>query len=72
MAAVRPGTAAVLDAACVLLFVLVGRRSHEEASALAGVARTAWPFLGGLAAGWLVARAWRAPRALRTTRPSVD
>ncbi len=29
-----------------------------------GVVDTAWPFLAGAAAGWLIARAWRAP--LRT------
>ena len=60
-------TAAVADVACVAGFVLVGRRSHAEEAALLGVARTAWPFLVGLCAGWVAARAWRAPWApLRT------
>lgn len=51
--------AAGLDAALVLVFALVGRASHGEG--LLGVLTTWWPFLGGLAIGWLVMRAWRSP-----------
>jgi Protein of unknown function (DUF3054) len=58
--------AGALDAALVVVFVLVGRRSHGEAGDLAGAASTAWPFLLALLAGWLVARAWRAPASRRT------
>jgi len=46
---------ALLDAVLVLVFAAVGRRSHAEGLDLAGIARTAWPFLAGAAAGWLVA-----------------
>ncbi len=46
---------AALDAALVLVFAAVGRRSHAEGLDLAGIARTAWPFLVGAATGWLVA-----------------
>jgi hypothetical protein len=60
-AAVR---AAVADACCVLLFVIIGRASHAKGESLPGVASTAWPFLAGLAAGWLAARAWRRPAAI--------
>jgi hypothetical protein len=55
-------TAAVLDAALVLLFVLIGRASHDEG--LSGVLTTWWPFLAGLAIGWLIVRAWRHPLAI--------
>lgn len=55
-------TAAVLDAALVLLFVLIGRASHNEG--LAGVITTWWPFLAGLAIGWFAVRAWRHPLAI--------
>ena len=57
--------AVVLDVACVLVFVIIGRASHGEG--LIGVASTAWPFLAGLAGGWLATaglagqRAWRQP-----------
>src|SRR5438552_8597751 len=51
--------AVVLDVCCVLVFVIIGRESHGEG--LAGLASTAWPFLAGLAGGWLAARAWRQP-----------
>lgn len=57
--------ALVVDVAAVLVFAAVGRRSHAEAAALLGLLSTAGPFLVGLAAGWGVARAWRAPVALR-------
>lgn len=46
----------VVDALLVVLFCAIGRRSHDEAI-LAGLARTAWPFLTGLAVGWLAAYA---------------
>ena len=49
--------AVVLDVGCVLVFVIIGRESHGEGPA--GIASTAWPFLAGLAGGWLGARAWR-------------
>src|SRR5262249_2859013 len=48
-------------------FVAIGRASHSEGDALAGLARTAWPFLAGLAVGWLCTRAWRRPAALVPT-----
>ena len=51
--------AMVLDVACVLVFVIIGRASHGEG--LIGVASTAWPFLTGLAFGWLAGRTWRQP-----------
>ncbi|TNM70316.1 DUF3054 domain-containing protein [Streptomyces sp. NP160] len=57
--------ALVVDAALVLVFAAVGRRSHGEADALAGLAHTAWPFLAGLAAGWLLVRALGGRRGWR-------
>ena len=60
----RSWVAAVADVVCVLVFVAIGRASHQEGGALLGLATTAWPFLGGLAVGWLLARAWRAPYGL--------
>ncbi|WP_043673614.1 DUF3054 domain-containing protein [Clavibacter michiganensis] len=53
--------AGVLDAALVVVFVLIGRASHGEDLAPSGVLGTAWPFLAGGLVGWIVARAWRAP-----------
>jgi hypothetical protein len=44
----------VLDAALIFLFAAIGRHSHAETGALLGVVTTAWPFLAGMAAGWLV------------------
>ena len=64
----RTGTAAVvgalaLDAALVIVFAIIGRSSHAEGLDVVGVWGTAWPFLAGLAVGWLAARAWRHPLA---------
>jgi hypothetical protein len=46
---------AVVDVLLVLVFCVIGRRNHDEANAVAGLASTAWPFLGGLVAGWIAA-----------------
>ena len=58
--------AVVLDLGCVLAFVIIGRARHGAAGgeSLGGIASTAWPFLAGLAGGWLAVRAWRRPVAL--------
>ena len=55
--------ALVLDAVLVVVFAVIGRSSHSEGLDAAGVWGTAWPFLAGLAIGWVVARAWRHPSA---------
>jgi Protein of unknown function (DUF3054) len=60
-----------VDIVCVLVFCAIGRRSHAEGITLAGVAQTAWPFLSGTAAGWLLSRGWRAPTAIVPTGVSV-
>lgn len=63
----RGATAAIIDAVLVVVFVMIGRRSHAEGLDVAGIAGTAWPFLIALAAGWLVALAWRRPFAIWPT-----
>ena len=55
----------VLDVCCVLIFVIIGRASHTKGESLAGIASTSWPFLAGLGLGWLAARGWRRPLAIR-------
>jgi hypothetical protein len=57
-------TAALLDVCCLLVFVAIGRATHHDGETVAGLASTAWPFLAGLAFGWLVTRAWRRPAAI--------
>ncbi|HEY8788826.1 MAG TPA: DUF3054 domain-containing protein [Actinopolymorphaceae bacterium] len=63
--------AAAADLVAVVVFVAIGRRSHAESSALAGLAHTAWPFLSGALIGWLISRGWRAPTALKPTGLAV-
>jgi len=65
----NPATSALLcalvDVALVVAFVLIGRASHNEGAL--GTLVTLWPFLAGLAVGWIGARAWRTPLTVRWT-----
>jgi hypothetical protein len=45
--------AAAADVAVVLVFALVGRASHDEGLTAAGLVTTAWPFVVGVAGGWV-------------------
>jgi hypothetical protein len=58
--------AALVDAALVLVFVALGRTSHEEGQMVSGTLSVAAPFLIALGLGWVVARAWKHPLGLRT------
>lgn len=60
----RAAACGLLDACCVLVFVVIGRSAHHHGESVAGIASTAWPFLAGLAAGLLVTGAWRRPAAI--------
>lgn len=62
----RVALAAGLDVFVVIAFVAIGRRNHEEGSAIGDIAATGAPFLIGLAVGWLAARAWQRPVAIAT------
>ena len=59
--------ALLTDLVAVRVFVLIGRRSHDEGSALVGTVATAWPFVAGALVGEAVAAAVRQdPRELRS------
>jgi hypothetical protein len=63
-AAVRPGPEASMlwrDVLAVLVFVVIGRRTHDEGSAILGVLKTAAPFLIALPIGWLLFGALHEP-----------
>ena len=54
-----------LDAALVVVFSTFGRGAHSEGLGVTQVWGTAWPFLIGLAVGWLILLATRrAPAAV--------
>ncbi|WP_460863719.1 DUF3054 domain-containing protein [Rhodococcus aerolatus] len=58
----RTVAAALLaDAVAVLAFVVIGRTSHQEGSALLGTLAVAWPFWLAGAVGWAAVRGWRRP-----------
>jgi len=55
------------DAAFVLLFVALGRSSHDEGgNAVTGTLSVAAPFLIALVAAWGATRAWRTPTSPTT------
>jgi hypothetical protein len=54
------------DLLSIVVFVVIGRRNHDDGSALTGIVKTAAPFLMGLALAWLIVRAWRWPLAILT------
>ena len=58
--------AIAVDVICILVFAIIGRSSHQEATDLLGVAHTAWPFLAGCLVGTLFGRTWRHPFSLRS------
>lgn len=66
-----PGTAAALDVVCILVFVAVGRHTHDHGISVAGMVSTSWPFLAGAAVGWLVGQGWRAPERIVPTGVAV-
>ena len=60
----------------MLFFATAGRSSHAEGITIAGVLTTAWPFLAGVALGWLVVRLWRGgwpvPAEAGTRHTAID
>jgi hypothetical protein len=58
--------AAAIDTVAIVAFVVIGRKNHDEDSALSGVVKVAAPFLIALALGWVAARAWKSPMAVGT------
>lgn len=62
----RPGLvgrviAFAVDVLCVVGFAAGGRAMHDADGPSSAVLTIAWPFLVGLAVGWIVSRAWRRP-----------
>lgn len=55
-----------VDAIVVLLFVLIGRDTHNEGNAVLAVVGTAAPFVAGLIGGWIATDAVREPLSVRT------
>lgn len=61
------GLALLCDAALIVLFAGLGRSEHSRDATLLGLFETAWPFLAGLAAMWLIVRAAKRPLAIVRT-----
>lgn len=59
----RPWIGALADMAVLVVFVVVGRRSHHEDAGFAGFLRVWWPFATALLVAGLATGLWRAPLA---------
>lgn len=57
--------AAIADLVLILLFAVIGRRSHDEGGALAGTLTVAAPFLIGYAIAAVACRLDRSPWSVR-------
>ncbi len=55
------------DLVSIVGFVALGRRSHDEGSALGGTLEVAAPFVLAAIVAWIVVRAWRDPWAVWST-----
>lgn len=42
------------DALAILIFVVIGRNTHDHGLSVTGIATTAWPFIVGLLVAWSV------------------
>ena len=47
-------TSKLIDVLAVLIFVAIGRRSHDEANSISGLLQTAAPFLIAVALSWVI------------------
>jgi hypothetical protein len=56
-----PWVAFAADLLVLVVFVVVGRRSHDEGSGLAGFLRVWWPFAIALVVATIASGTWRAP-----------
>lgn len=61
--------APLLDLLFVLLFIAIGRRSHQHGVTWSGMASTSWPFVAGLVVGWFVI--WRSHRTGESPREGI-
>ena len=59
-------TTAIVDVVAVVVFVAVGRRNHEEGTAIPGVVSVAAPFLIALGTSWVGLRTWNEPFTRRS------
>lgn len=53
------------DVVVVVVFVMLGRETHDEGNAFVDIISTAAPFLIALGLGWAITRAWVRPIDIR-------
>jgi hypothetical protein len=54
-------TAAIVDVIAVVVFVVIGRRNHDEGTTFLNILGVTAPFLIALGASWFALRTWREP-----------
>jgi hypothetical protein len=55
-----------LDLTSVLVFVGMGRATHDSGTSLSNYVEVAAPFVIGLLVGWIATRAWHRPLTIET------
>jgi hypothetical protein len=50
-----------IDVIAIVVFALLGRRNHDDGTALTGVLVVSWPFLVGWTIAWFATRLHRRP-----------
>ena len=64
--------ALAIDALAVVVFVIIGRRSHDEGSALGGIVAVSAPFLLALGVAWLASGRLRRHRSATSLISAID
>ncbi len=62
----NPAIWLIFDVLGILVFVMIGRNNHDEASGFGYTLQTAAPFLIAMVAGWALSQSWKAPETWRT------
>ncbi len=62
----NPASWLIFDVLGILVFVMIGRDNHNEASGIGYTVKTAAPFLIAMLGGWVASQAWKQPETWRT------
>lgn len=63
--------ALTIDLVLVIAFTIVGHYTHSHTLDASGLVTTAWPFVTGLLAAWVLSAAWEDPLAPLRTGTSI-
>lgn len=59
----RPVRSYGIDVIAIVVFAILGRRNHDEGTAVTGILVVAWPFVAGWTIAWFATRLHRRPES---------